>query len=116
MTRSASATASGIANVYNMSTEVHEGVADRHAHKWELDQRDVMKTWWVLSLLLSIDRQSKGKGRLIVPHHANGEDQLKGPMEERNMDMTGTGQPKFGHACQGCMKFYKGSDGNFCEL
>lgn len=110
-----SATASGIANVYNMSSRLDPVVGDRHAHRWELDQRHVMQTWWILSLLLSTDRTSLGQRRLTVPHHACGNDRLEGEMVVRNMDMTGTGQPMYGHTCQGCMKCYKGSDGKICE-
>lgn len=110
-----SATASGIANVYNMSSRLDQAIGDRHAHKWELDQRHVMQTWWILSLLLSTDRKSNGTASLRIPHHADDGDQLQAAMVVRNMELTGTGQPMYGHTCKGCMKFYKGNDGQICE-
>lgn len=73
-----------------------------------------MDAFNLLALLKSKMRTGGPSACLVVPHHGLHENRLDGAMEERNLEMTGTGQPQWGHTCQICMKFYKGEDGNFC--
>lgn len=86
----------------------------RHPKTWELSGTTVMDAFNLLALLKSKMRTGGPSACLVVPHHGLHENRLDGAMEERNLEMTGTGQPQWGHTCQICMKFYKGEDGNFC--
>lgn len=53
--------------------------------------------------------------KLSVPHHTFQIHRLDEAMRERNYRMVGTGQEMWGHACDRCMRIFKGADGHWCE-
>ncbi|KAJ7178438.1 hypothetical protein C8R43DRAFT_872162, partial [Mycena crocata] len=56
------------------------------------------------------------KETLSVPHHDYQNHRLDEALAERNYRMTGTGQPQWAHACDKCMKVYKGEDGRWYRM
>ncbi|KAF9045648.1 hypothetical protein BDZ89DRAFT_942555 [Hymenopellis radicata] len=96
----------GIAEVYNMQLREQRwhGMTDL---KWRLDEEIVSATFRVFALLRDKARRTNGEGWLIVDHHGTDDERFEAAIDARNLDMVGTGQPMWGHGCQGCMKFKK---------
>ncbi|KIJ47694.1 hypothetical protein M422DRAFT_163649, partial [Sphaerobolus stellatus SS14] len=75
----------------------------------KLDTDNSSDAFYLYSLLL--DHSCQGSF-LKLPHHApNNTERLHDALELRNMQMVGPGQPEWNHACSGCTKLYKNSDG-----
>ncbi|KAJ7614703.1 hypothetical protein DFH06DRAFT_1013800 [Mycena polygramma] len=104
--------AEGIARIYNLALGVSEiPNASRLSH--QLDGELVLDAFFYHAVLR--DKSSQYR-TLSLPHNVDQRHRLDEALRERNVRMMGTGQEYWGHACNRCMKTYKGDDGNYYQL
>ncbi|KAJ7858746.1 hypothetical protein B0H13DRAFT_2571333, partial [Mycena leptocephala] len=105
-------TCQGIARVYNLTLGSSDlPNASRLSH--DLTGELVLDSFILYALLQ--DKQLQ-RETLVLPHHGYQNHRFDQAMAERNARMVGTGQHMWAHACNRCMKVYKGEDGNWYRI
>jgi hypothetical protein len=112
LTRLRSASAVGIATVYNSALGV-SAVPNASSLLHLLTGEVVLEAFFHNAVLRD---KCLRREVLSVPHHGPQRHRLDEALEERNRRMVGTGQEMWAHACDRCMKVIKGPDGNWCKL
>ncbi|KAF9020708.1 hypothetical protein BDZ89DRAFT_958068, partial [Hymenopellis radicata] len=97
------ASANDIENVYNLELKEQpwHGLTNL---VWRLNRELVMDTFWIFALLRDQARRTNGTGTLAVANQGDQVDRFKTAIDNRNLAMTGTGQPMWGHICDACVK------------
>ncbi|TFK78734.1 hypothetical protein K466DRAFT_506824 [Polyporus arcularius HHB13444] len=86
-----------VAHIYNLGLA---GTLDSHPHP--LPAAVVWNSFYLYSLLLYACHHTQSS--LIVPHHGDQADRFTAALEARNLQIMGTGQPEWAHACDECEK------------
>ncbi|KAJ7234697.1 hypothetical protein C8J57DRAFT_1089536, partial [Mycena rebaudengoi] len=105
-------TCQGISRVYNMSLGASE-IPTASQLLNELSGDLVLEAFLLHSVLR--DKQERQEV-LFLPHHTYQNHRLDHVLAERNLRMAGTGQEMWAHACNRCMKIYKGEDDNWYRM
>ncbi|KAF9017871.1 hypothetical protein BDZ89DRAFT_960689 [Hymenopellis radicata] len=72
---------------------------------WCLTRDIIFDAFWVFALLRDKARRTNGQECLMVDHRTENSIRFDVAIDQRNMEMAGTGQPMWGHVCEGCVKF-----------
>ncbi|KAJ7125554.1 hypothetical protein C8R43DRAFT_898602, partial [Mycena crocata] len=105
-------TCSGIAKVYNKALG-SSSLPNSSRLSHELTGDLVLDSFIHYSLLH--DKKTR-REILSLPHGGHQNHRYDEAMAERNYRMAGTGQAMWAHACNRCMKIYKGDDGQWYRL
>ncbi|KAF9006230.1 hypothetical protein BDZ89DRAFT_966122 [Hymenopellis radicata] len=100
------ASGTGIAEVYNLALrdQPWHGMTDLN---WRLNDEIIYATFWVFALLRDKARRTNATGCLVVDNRGENSRRFDAVIDERNLDMGSTGQPMWGHVCEGCVKLKK---------
>lgn len=107
-----SASADNISRVYNSTLgKLTTNIPNLSRLSQELSSDVVLDAFFLFSLLCD---KARHHAQLKLPHNGLQQHRFDVALSQRNYRIAGTGQEMWAHACNRCMKIYKGADGNWC--